>query len=96
MTAASPVWAAKSFVNSFWVTSGETPEWIAARADAFPTRLGGKLGITHWDFPNGRRWQCWEGTPEALADIVRRNPVREALPDGEAGEVLPGRATRWS
>lgn len=90
MTAASPVWAPKSFVNSFWVTSGETPEWIAARTDALLTRLGVNLGITHWDFLSGCRWECWEGTPEALADIVRRNPVREALPDGEAGEVLPG------
>ncbi|WP_234790220.1 hypothetical protein [Mycolicibacterium fortuitum] len=74
------------FLNSVWVAAGETPEWIAGRTDALLTQLGEALGITHWDTTRG---DCWEGTADVLAAIVRRNPVREALPEGEEGEVLP-------
>ena len=86
-TAASPVWARESFVNAFWVTTAETPEWIAARTDALLTQLGEVLRVRRWDTSRGDRW---DGPTEALADIVRRNPVREALPEGEeGGEILP-------
>lgn len=74
------------FLNSVWVEAGETPEWIAGRTDALLTQLGEASGITHWDTTRG---DCWEGTADVLAAVVRRNPVREALPEGEEGEVLP-------
>lgn len=85
----SPVWARESFVNAFWVATGETPDWIAARTDALLTQLGADLGIAQWDIPKGHHWETWAGSSEALADIVRSRPVREALPDGEEGESLP-------
>ncbi|ALM19082.1 hypothetical protein [Mycobacteroides abscessus] len=81
-----PVWARDAFVNSVWVATGETPEWIADRTDALLAQLGEALGITHWDTTRDDRW---EGPADALAAIVRRNPVREALPEGEEGEVIP-------
>lgn len=87
--AASPVWASESFVRAFWVATGETPEWIAARTDALLSQLGAALGIAQWDTPKGHHWQRWEGSSEALADIVRSRPVREALPDGDDGAPLP-------
>lgn len=87
--AASPIWARESFVNAFWVATGETPEWIAARTDALLSQLGADLGITQWDIPKGHHWETWAGSSEALADIVRSCPVREALPDGASGDALP-------
>lgn len=88
-TNASPVWARESFVNAFWVATGETPEWIAARTDALLSQLGTDLGITQWDIPKGHKWEPWAGSGAALADIVRSCPVREALPDGDSGDALP-------
>lgn len=85
---APPVWAKVSFVHAFWVATGETPEWIAARTDALLTQLGAALGITQWDMPKGHSWEGLAGSTETLADIVRSRPVREALPDGEEGEPL--------
>ncbi|MGV0740704.1 hypothetical protein ABQF35_30605 [Mycobacterium syngnathidarum] len=82
---AQPVWAGSAFVNSVWAATGETPEWIADRTDALLARLGEALGITHWDTSRSQRW---EGSPAQLAGIVRRNPVHEALPEGEEGEIL--------
>lgn len=81
-----PEWATSAFVNSVWVAAGEAPEWIADRTEALLKQLGDTLGIAHWDTSRSQRW---EGSPAQLADIVRRNPVHEALPEGEAGEVLP-------
>ncbi|OLT79680.1 hypothetical protein BKG58_19825 [Mycobacteroides abscessus subsp. abscessus] len=81
-----PVWAGSAFVNSVWAATGESPEWIADRTDALLAQLGDTLGITHWDTSRSDRW---EGSPAQLADIVRRNPVHEALPEGEEGEVIP-------
>lgn len=81
-----PVWAGSAFVNSVWAATSETPEWIADRTDALLAQLGEALGITHWDTTRGDRW---EGPADALAAIVRRNPVREALPEGDEGELLP-------
>lgn len=84
----SPTWARESFVNAFWVATSETPEWIAARTDALLTQLGAELGIEQWDIPTGHRWEAWAGSSEALANIVRSRPVREALPDGDEGTPL--------
>lgn len=83
---AQPVWAGSAFVNSVWAATGESPEWIADRTDALLGQLGDALGITHWDTSRSQRW---EGSPAQLADIVRRNQVHEALPEGEEGEVIP-------
>ncbi|WP_237113435.1 hypothetical protein [Mycobacteroides abscessus] len=85
--APSPVWSGYAFVTAVWLAKSETPEWIAGRADALLAQLQGILGIARWDTARGDRW---EGSPEVLAGIVRRNPVREALPDGEDGEPLSG------
>lgn len=86
MTEAAPVWAPASFVNAFWVATAETPEWIAERTNVLLSQLRQALGITQWNTARGERW---EGSTEALVRIVRRNPVREQLPEGEEGEAVP-------
>lgn len=87
-TTIQPVWAEDAFLRGFWVATGETPEWIAARTDALLRALGAACGVTAWVTYKGDRW---EGGAEALADIVRRFAVRDrptaAEPDGES---LPG------
>lgn len=80
------MWSGSAFLNSVWVATSETPEWIVERTDALLGQLGEALGITHWDTSRNQRW---EGSPAQLADIVRRHPVHEALPEGEEGEVIP-------
>lgn len=83
-TTPQPVWAQAAFVNAFWVATSETPEWIAAHTDALLTRLGSALGVSSWQTYKGDRW---EGSPENLANIVRRFVDRDAptadYPDGE-------------
>lgn len=86
MTRAQPAWAPSAFLNSVWVATGETPEWVADRTDALLAQLGVALGVARWDTSRNQRW---EGSPVQLANIVRGNPVHEALPEGEEGEVLP-------
>lgn len=90
MTSTSPVrpiWAGYAFVRAIWVASGETPEWIAKRTNALLAQLQQVLGVAWWSASRGDRW---EGSAEALADIVRRNPARDAFPDGQGdGEPLP-------
>lgn len=84
-TTPQPVWAQAAFVNALWVATSETPEWIAAHTDALLTRLGSALGVSSWQTYKGDRW---EGSPENLANIVRRFIVRDRPtaddPDGEA------------
>jgi len=84
-TSTSPVWTGNAFVNSVWVATAESPEWIADRTDALLAKIGEFSGITQWATARGDRW---EGPADTLAGIVRRNPVREALPEGEEGELL--------
>ncbi|WP_237075868.1 hypothetical protein [Mycobacteroides abscessus] len=83
-TTPQPVWAQAAFVNAFWVATSETPEWIAAHTDALLTRLGSALGVSSWQTYKGDHW---EGSPENLANIVRRFIDRDAptadYPDGE-------------
>lgn len=86
-----PMWAGSTFVNSVWAATGESPEWIADRTDVLLGQLGDALGVTHWDTSRSQRW---EGSAAQLVDIVRRNPVHEALPEGEEGEVLPSGGLR--
>ncbi|WP_301121593.1 hypothetical protein [Mycolicibacterium fortuitum] len=86
LSPAQPVWAGSALLNSVWAATGESPEWIADRTDALLGQLGDALGITRWDTSRSQRW---EGSPAQLADIVRGNPVHEALPEGEEGEVIP-------
>lgn len=85
VTTPQPVWAQAAFVNALWVATSETPEWIAAHTDALLTRLGSALGVSSWQTYKGDRW---EGSPENLANIVRRFIVRDRPtaddPDGEA------------
>ncbi len=84
-TRVRPVWAHDALVRSFWVETGESPEWIAARTDALLGALGRAFGIAIWTTDKGDRW---EGSVEAMAEVVRRSVVRDRAtashPDGEA------------
>ncbi|SIJ52988.1 Uncharacterised protein [Mycobacteroides abscessus subsp. bolletii] len=85
MPVVQPVWAQSAFLNAIWVATSESPEWIAARTDALLHELQSIFGATSWQTYRGDRW---EGSIEALADIVRRFVVRDRptadTPDGEA------------
>ncbi|WP_199178330.1 hypothetical protein [Mycobacterium hubeiense] len=83
-TRVQPVWAHDAFLRSFWVATGESPEWIASRTDALLNALGPVVGVTAWTTHTGDRW---EGPPDDLAEIVRRFVVRDrptaSSPEGE-------------
>lgn len=74
-----PVWAQDAFVRGFWVATGESPEWIAARTQALLSELQSAFDIANWQTTQGQRW---EGTPEELANLVRSNSTRDPdVPD---------------
>ncbi|SKX29328.1 Uncharacterised protein [Mycobacteroides abscessus subsp. massiliense] len=82
-----PAWAQESFLRAIWAEAGASVESIAARTYDLLSRMGEILGITRWDLSDGG---SWEGEKAALADIIRRNPVR-GRPDAEfpKGEAYP-------
>lgn len=77
---ARPVWAARSSLRAIWVATGESPEWIARRTDAFLTILGSALEIPGWETPQRERW---EGPFESLVDIVQRHVTVGTFGDKE-------------
>lgn len=79
-------WTDSPSAHAIWVASGESPEWIADRTDALLRRLGKIFGIAAWRLATGEPWQ---GSSQALADLVRRNPVRDMV-SAEIGETVPG------
>ncbi len=81
-TRVRPVWAHDAFVRSFWVETGESPEWIATRTDALLGALGRAFGIAAWTTDRGDRW---EGSAQALAEVVRRSVVRDRPTAGNPG-----------
>lgn len=73
-------------MRSFWIATGESPEWIASRTDGLLTALGGVFGIGAWITDKGDRW---EGSAETQAAIVRRFAVRDRPTSGDPdGEIL--------
>jgi hypothetical protein len=85
----APVWGSqRANIRAIRVAAGELPESIAARTDALLRELTPAFDIPAWRLTSG---QVWEGSQEALADIVRSNPVRELVGGSEEiGDVLPG------
>ncbi|MBX8688082.1 hypothetical protein GO011_11660 [Mycobacterium sp. 20091114027_K0903767] len=83
-----PVWAgSRTSLLAIWVAAGESPEWIAARTDALLRQLQAAFDVPQWDMPTGDRW---EGSPEDLAEIVRRNPVQEMVSGDQIGDPIAG------
>lgn len=78
-------WSDSPSLHSVWLATSESPEWIAARTDALLNALSHVFGVNSWQTYKG---DIWEGSPETLADIVRRFIVRDRPtaddPDGEA------------
>jgi len=65
----APVWGSRdAILRSVWVATGESPEWIAQRTDALLRELQTAFDVSYWRTSKDQRW---EGSPEALADIVR-------------------------
>lgn len=82
-----PVWAAELLLRAVWVAADESPEWIAARTDALLNRLGSAFDVASWQTPKSVRWQ---GSSEALADIVRGCVVRDKpTVENPSGEPFP-------
>ena len=82
-----PMWTDSPSAHAVWVSSGESPEWIAARTDALLRFLRAAFDTSEWSVGSDGHW---EGPPEALADLVRRHPVRELISAEEVGDTLPG------
>ncbi|OBF24248.1 hypothetical protein [Mycobacterium kubicae] len=82
-----PVWATDVSLNAIWAATGESPEWIAERTDTLLVTLGAALGISAWETPQHERW---EGSPDALADIVRGHVTVGTFgdPEPESGYVF--------
>ncbi|WGI34407.1 hypothetical protein QDT91_08740 [Mycolicibacterium aubagnense] len=76
-----PAWGGQDAnVRAVWVAAGESPESIAARTDALLRELTSPFDISEWRLTSG---QVWEGSQDALADLVRSNPVRELVGGSE-------------
>ena len=85
----APVWGnQRANVRAIRVAAGESPESIAARTDALLRELKAAFDVPEWRLTSG---QVWEGSPDALVDLVRSNPVRELVGGSEEiGEALQG------
>lgn len=46
-----PVWAPRPFVRALWVATGESPEWILKRSNAFTDQVQRLFGIGSWRTP---------------------------------------------
>lgn len=65
-----------------------SPEWIADHTDGLLRQLKSSFGVSEWELTGGQRWA---GSPSALANIVRKHPVRELVGGSEEiDDVLPG------
>jgi hypothetical protein len=65
----APVWGNRdAILRSVWVATGESAEWIAQRTDALLQQLQSAFDVAYWRTSKDQRW---EGSPDALADIVR-------------------------
>ncbi|MGV0812319.1 hypothetical protein ABQF34_10190 [Mycolicibacterium boenickei] len=85
-TVVHPVWGHDAFVRSFWVATGESPEWIASRTDALLRALSPVFGISTWTTYTGDHW---EGSLDTLAEVVRGFVVRDRPTAGDPdGDVL--------
>lgn len=84
----APVWGSpRANIRAIRVAAGESTESIAARTDALIHELTSAFDVPEWRLTSG---QVWEGSREALADIVRSNPVRELVgASEEIGDVVP-------
>ena len=71
-----PIWAGNVSLYALWDESGESPEWIAGRTDALLRALTAAFEIPYWETSKGASWQ---GSPDALTDIVRSFAVVDSL-----------------
>lgn len=86
--ATAPVWGSqRANIRAIRVAAGESPESIATRTDALLRGLKTAFDAPEWRLTSG---QVWEGSQDALTDLVRSNPVRELVGGSEEiGEALP-------
>lgn len=85
----APRWANQEpNVRAVWVGAGESPESIADHTDGLLCQLKSSFGVSEWELTGGQRWA---GSPSALANVVRKHPVRELVGGSEEiGDVVPG------
>lgn len=88
-TAIAPVWGSqRASIHAIRVAAGESPESIAVRTDSLLRELKAAFDVPEWRLTSG---QVWEGSLDALVDLVRSNPVRELVGGSEeVGEALQG------
>ncbi|SIB66702.1 hypothetical protein [Mycobacteroides abscessus] len=84
----TPVWGSqRANIRAIWAATGEPAEWIAARTDAMLDALKSAFDVPEWRLTNGQRW---EGSPDALTEIVLGHPVCELDGGDETGDPIPG------
>lgn len=83
----APDWTREASIKAIWTQTDESPEWIAARLDAFVRAAGDLTGIERWRLSDDT---SWEGDERELADIVRRFPSAGSTgaPQAAEGYVL--------